>query len=195
MHGRNQETQTSMQENVQSFVAKYPSNKQEIYEYIDFPGHESLNFRLIRYFRNLKALLFMIDGGIFYNNGTHETFNNQKSIAKCAQLLFNNLLTCKEFYENHPKILIVVNKNDRTSGDLHLEERIMQLLLKEFNTLSKTIDLDEEVNEGMIDIRSEAGLGKNEDLTWDNIPYDIRFVSVSVLVKKIEPIAEFLDAL
>eukprot|EP01084_Bolivina_argentea_P244674 409833_1 len=183
LHGRNQETQSSMQENRESFIPKQEEiNKQ--YEFVDLSGHPSQSYRIKKYCEKIKYVIFMIDS------------TDLQNINNSSKMLYE-LLSLKTFYSIKPlpKILIIANKIDQPN--ITTINTIKTTLIKELNNLyqshsslsSVAEDKNEDDNQNVDIVKSN----QENIFTWNDLKYDISFGSCDVLANKIQPILTFLD--
>eukprot|EP00484_Ammonia_sp_Unknown_P025401 CAMPEP_0197024026 /NCGR_PEP_ID=MMETSP1384-20130603/4681_1 /TAXON_ID=29189 /ORGANISM="Ammonia sp." /LENGTH=248 /DNA_ID=CAMNT_0042452353 /DNA_START=28 /DNA_END=774 /DNA_ORIENTATION=- len=186
LHGRNQETQSSMQENVELFVPKQESINKK-YEFVDLSGHPSQQYRINKYCLNVKFVLFLIDSCDLQN------------INNASKMLYH-LLSLKAFaaIKPRPKVLVLCNKTDQPNASSMIT--IKSSLMKEVNKLHGSVSSLQSVNDAnedehgeIVDIVKEgAKVNKTRGIQWEDLKYDIEFASCSVLEKKIAAIAGLL---
>eukprot|EP01084_Bolivina_argentea_P300069 517304_1 len=180
LHGRNQETQSSMQENVLSFVPKQPAVSKQ-YEFVDLSGHPSQAYRIKKYCSNIKYVLFMIDA------------TDLKNINNSSKMLYQ-LLSLKAFdsLSPKPKLLVIGNKTDQPNATtmISIKSTLMKELNKLYESNSSLSSLDEKDNQ-VIDIL-KTDTQTSTSFGWEDIKHDITFTSCSVLEKDIDTILTFL---
>mmetsp|Transcript_28888 Transcript_28888/g.47306 ORF Transcript_28888/g.47306 Transcript_28888/m.47306 type:complete len:251 (+) Transcript_28888:7-759(+) len=190
LHGRNQETQSSMQENVAVFAPRHAARKKQQFEFVDMCGHPSQQHRLRRYCTNITHVIFMIDSSDLQN------------IRNASKMLYH-LLSMKAFVVIRPvpQILVACNKSDQPNADSI--KGIQATLIKELNKLYGSTETLASVNDtGNADhddqtvdiIKDATKINASKGFTWSDLKCNIDFATCSVLQKEIDAVLTFINA-
>jgi small GTP-binding protein len=182
--GNFQQTQTSMEENVDTFKIhpKILGDKKDKlcdinFEFIDFPGHPSQEAHLGKFYNRAQGIILMVDA------------SSNDSINHGAKTLYS-LLEKKGggFLGKKAPVLICANKIDMNDS-LSLNA-VRARILEEMNKLKDSRSGSEKREQ---DVTSVGKSG--EKLTWDNLGATVSFGQISAKQGKITDVLDFLEGI
>jgi small GTP-binding protein len=182
--GKFQPTQTSMEENVNTFTindkiltdAKKDKLKSMKFEFIDFPGKQSHEFKMDKFMNRLDGVIILVDS------------SSSDSINHGAKTLFSLM---EKKIGNIP-VLFCANKIDLSES--HTMNVTRHRILDELNKLKDTqssmgnIEKSEDI--------TTASIGKSgEKLSWDNLGLAVSFGQISAKQGNITDVLDFLEGI
>jgi signal recognition particle receptor subunit beta len=183
--GKFQPTQTSMEENVNTFKIheKVLGDKKDKlcnvnFEFIDFPGHPSHEFKLTKFINHLRGVIILIDA------------SSSDSILQGSKTLFT-MLEKKGFMTKKIPVLICANKIDLSESQPLTA--IRQKILEEMNKLRENRGNMETIQKGDEDV---AAIGQSgERLTWDTLGVPVSFGQISAKQGNVTDVLDFLEGI
>jgi len=184
--GKYQPTQTSMEENVNTFKihekvlgdAKKDKLSTINFEFIDFPGHPSRELQIRKFMGHLQGVVILVDA------------SSSDSINQGAKTFFT-LMERREFLNRKFPVLICANKIDLT--DSQPLTVIRQRMLDELNKLKESRSTMENTEKRDEDIMSVGKSG--ERLSWDNLGMPVSFGQISAKQGNVTDVLDFLEAI
>jgi len=184
--GKFQPTQTSMEENVNSFKihekilgeSKKDKLKDINFEFIDFPGHPSKELKLNKFLNNLQGVIVLVDS------------SSGDSITNGAKTLFS-LMEKKGFLDKKVPVLICANKMDLDNSQTL--NAIRQKILEELNKLKDNRSSMENIEKRDEDITTFGKSG--EKLTWENMGLPVSFGQISAKQGSVIDVLDFLEGI
>jgi len=189
LNGKFQLTQSSLEENVDTFnlhsgvLKDYTKDKAKLtnvkFEFIDCPGQSSQELKLFKYVPRTNAVILLVDASSY------------ESCIQGSKLLYS-LLENKKFADRHVPVLVCSNKADLLN--VKSMPAIREIFLKELNNLknSRTTMGSIETSEKE-EIAQIGGLG--EELRWDSFASPISFGQISVKDGNLRDVLDFLEAI
>jgi len=183
--GKFQATQSSMEENVETFKI-HPrilgEKKDKLcnihFEFIDFPGHPSKELHLGKFFHRVNGVILLVDG------------TSNDSLINGSKTLFY-LLEKKEFRNKKTPVLICANKTDLDSTQTL--GSIRSRILEEIKKLKDSRSTMENTDKGDEDIMS---IGKSgEPLTLENLGLTVSLGQICTKEGKITDVLDFLEGI
>jgi small GTP-binding protein len=188
LNGKFQPTQTSLEENVDTFnlhsgvFKDYTKDKAKLtstrFEFIDCPGQSSQELKMFKFVPRAQGVVVLVDS------------SSQESCINGAKILYS-LLENKKFADRQIPVLVCANKSDLT--DVQSMPAIREKFLKELNHLreSRTTMESIETNE-----EATVPVGKSgEVLGWESFTSPISFGQISVKDGHLRDVLDFLEAL
>jgi len=184
--GKYQPTQTSMEENINSFKihekvlgeAKKDTLKDINFEFIDFPGHPSKELNLGKFMNNLQGVIILVDS------------SSSDSINNGAKTLFS-LMERKEFMGKKVPVLVSANKMDLDSSQPM--NSVRQTILDELNKLKDHRSSMENTEKRDEDITTFGKSG--ERLSWENLGLNVAFGQISAKQGNVTDVLDFLEGI
>ncbi|KAJ3642394.1 hypothetical protein Zmor_025186 [Zophobas morio] len=156
LHNKFIQTQTSIKENIGTYVINKSSLK-----VVDIPGHERLRDKFVEQYKDLsRAIIFVIDSATI-----------QQDVRDAAEFLYN-ILVDPTVTRNSPNILVLCNKQDQTLSKG--SNAVRSILEKELNTLriTKSSQLDSVDPKA----RKSASLGTSDsDFSFSSLNCKVEF--------------------
>jgi small GTP-binding protein len=186
-NGKFQQTQTSMQENVDTFKihqkilddANKPNLSRMQFEFIDFPGHPSQELKRGKYLPRANGVVLLVDAA------SNESINNG------SKMLFS-LLENKDFINKKTPILVCANKSDLDQADN--VPAIRSKILAELNKLKESGSSMENIEHSGDEQGSAIGKS-GEKLTWDSLGAPISFGRISVKKGEMRDLLDFFEGI
>jgi len=183
-NGKSQDTQTSMEENVETFKI-HPKvlgdNKPNLsdfqFEFIDFPGHPSQELKLTKYVPRIQGVILLVDA------------SSNDSCIRGAKMLYS-FLEKKKFSMKKVPILVCANKVDLNNANSM--SMIREKVLDELNKLKESQTTMENLGKHDEDIITVGKPG--EKLTWENLN-SISFGQISVKEGNLKDVLNFLGSI
>jgi len=179
--GSYRSTVSSMAVNTARFVpTQLITGKRVAYRYVDFPGHLSLRPRFKEYLPSARALIFMVDGA------------DDEQIPNVARDLFSLLTNDQVAARSRVPILVAVNKSDLSASKT--AEQIAAALLPLIDKQRDAAIVPDLQMDGSAVKTLQLGK-QNQPFRWEQSPVPVRFASISVQSKKLDPLLQFIQTL
>mmetsp|Transcript_14707 Transcript_14707/g.20839 ORF Transcript_14707/g.20839 Transcript_14707/m.20839 type:complete len:232 (-) Transcript_14707:72-767(-) len=163
------DTVTSQKENILKFVPDelVGVKRAAEYQYIDFPGHGSVRYKLEKFLSSAKAVVFVVDSAA------------PEKFQAAAERLYHVLVALVS--RKHVPLLVALNKVDKTSAVDHdkTKNKLESYIEQTRHLQSSVATLGDDQDAKAVEV-GVAG----KPFTFEDVPFKVQLCSLSGLERK-----------